>query len=424
LGVEPGEEENMSVGVNSGRLAAAERELALGPDPEVVGRATELVPLLRKHAGEGQEDRCLASIVTDAMEEAGLFRLMIPQRFGGLEVNVRTFIEVLAELGRGDGSTAWTAALLNTCTWFATTYGERAQEEIWGANPDAKVAGIFFPGIAERVPGEGTKVEGGYRLTGRYDYASGSFIADWATLGMAITLDDGSEGLALGLVPSSDWRIEDTWYTLGMRGTGSNTVIVEDVFVPEHRVQLFEDMAVGNYATEFGDKEPNSRAAFLPVGTIILAAPHLGIGRAALESVLEKVPGRPVSYTSYTEARNSPTHQLAIAEAMSKVDAAYLLAARSCRDIDRAAFDGDYPDDLERARIRMDTGHIVRLVRQALDLLLTANGAGSFAEVSSLGRMWRDANTAGRHAFATTEIGKEIYGRLLLGADGGLTTNV
>jgi alkylation response protein AidB-like acyl-CoA dehydrogenase len=414
----------MSATVNSDRLRDAERELALGPDADVVGRATELVPLIRKHAGEGQEERRLSPIVTDAMEEAGLFRLMIPRRFGGLEVNVRTFIEVLAELGRGDGSTAWTAALLNTCTWFATTYSERAQQEIWGANPDAKVAGIFFPGIAERVPGEGTRVEGGYRLSGRYDYASGSFISDWATLGMAITLEDGSEALALGLVPSTDWTIEDTWYTIGMRGTGSNTVIVEDVFVPEHRVQTFENMATGNYATEYRDSEPNSRAAFLPVGTIILAAPHLGIGRAALESVLEKLPGRPVSYTTYTEARNSPTHQLAVAEAMNKVDAAYLLAARSCRDIDAAALDDAYPDDLERARIRMDTGHIVRLVREALDLLLTANGAGSFAEVSTLGRMWRDANTAGRHAFATTEIGKEVYGRLLLGADGDLTINV
>lgn len=395
------------------------------PDPEFVRRATALRGLLREQAPQGQADRQITKAATDAIDSAGLFNLMVPTRLGGPGASARTMIEVLVELGRADGSAGCSAALVNACTWFCVTYGEQAQQDMWGSNPHAKACGIFFPGMTRRHElGTGEKVEGGYVLSGRYPYASGNVVADWATLGMLVDGPDGTPVMALGLVAKEDWTVEDTWYTLGMRGTGSNTLVVEDVFVPDHRIQTFHALAVGDYASPFAATEPLSRASFLPVGTVILAAPAIGLAKAALDYSLEKLPSRSVGYTVYTEARNSPTHHLAVAQAASNIDAAHLLLGRAADDIDAFAAAGGYPDDAARGRIRMDTGHAVTLCKEAIDLLMTANGAGAFAQDGLLGRIWRDANTGGRHAFATPEIGKEVYGRLLLGADNPLTISV
>ncbi|WP_214108494.1 acyl-CoA dehydrogenase family protein [Acrocarpospora catenulata] len=395
------------------------------PDVETVQRASALFDLIRSEAAQGQEDRQVTKTVTDAVDGAGLFNLMVPTRLGGPGASARTMIEVLIELGRADGSTGWSAALVNACTWFAVTYSEQAQREIWGAHPKAKACGIFFPGMTRRHQlGTGEKVEGGYLLTGEYPYASGNAVADWATLGMLVDGPDGTPTMALGLVEAKDWTVKDTWFTLGMRGTGSNTLVVKDAYVPDHRIQTFDDLARGNYATPYARTEPASRASFLPVGTVILAAPAIGLAKAALDYSLEKLPTRSVGYTVYTEARNSPTHHLAVAQAASNIDAAHLLLARAADDIDAFAAADSYPDERARGRIRMDTGHAVTLCKEAIDVLMTANGAGAFTQDGLLGRIWRDANAAGRHAFATPEIGKEVYGRLLLGADDALTIAV
>ncbi|MCB1274064.1 MAG: hypothetical protein KDB25_06680 [Leucobacter sp.] len=362
--------------------------------------------------------------MSDALLEAQLTNMMVPRRLGGPEADAHTMIDALIEIARADASAGWSAALLNACTWFGITYGEQAQQELFGVDR-AAMCGIFFPGMTRRHElGTGEKVEGGYLLTGEYPYASGSAIATSALLGMLADRPDGTQAVALGIVHRADWEIRDTWFTEGMRGTGSNTIVVKDVFVPDHAVQTFEDLQIGKYATPFGDSEPNSRAAFLPIGTVILAAPVIGAAKAALDYVLEKIPNRSVGYTVYTEARNSPTHQLAVAQAASNIDAAHLLLTRAADDIDRMAAIGVYPDEHLRARIRMDTSHAATLSREAIDLLLTAAGSAAFALDSTLARIWRDANTGARHAFQTPEIGKEVYGRVLLGTESPLTIGV
>lgn len=381
-----------------------------GIDTEMVERARSLRELISADAEQGQIDRQVTQRVLEAMDRERLMNMLVPRRLGGPGANVRTMIEALIELGKADASACWTAALVNACTWFCVAFSDQAQQDVWGDNPNAKACGIFIPGSTERV-------DGGYLLTGEYPYASGNSSADVATLGMLIEGPDGEPVMAMGIVPKSSWTIRDTWYTLGMRGTGSNTLVVENVFVPDYAVMTFADLGEGRYATSHYDTEAISRAAFLPVGTVIHATSAIGAAKAALEYTLEKLPHRGVAYTIYPEARNSPTHHIAVAEAASNIDAAHLLLARACDDIDEYAARGEYPDALARARMRMDTSHAATLCRDAIDKLMTANGAGAFAEKSLLGRIWRDANTGGRHSFATPEIGSEVYGRALLGAD-------
>lgn len=384
------------------------------PNREIIERATRLVPLIREHAAKTSEDRQVAPAVMQAIEQAGLFKLLVPKRYGGLGTNLRTMMETVAEVGRGDGSTSWAVALLNVCTWFATTYSQRAQDEVFGQNPNAKCCGIFTPGSkAERV-------EGGYRVSGRWAYASGSFAADWGTLGMFLPNQEGGFTPALGLIPASAWTIEDTWFVTGMKGSGSNTIVVVDHFVPDHRIQTFADLMEARFATPHQDTEPLANMVFVPVAALVLVGAQLGLGRAMMDLTLERLPNKPVAYTTYAQSKNSPTHQLAVASADTKIDLAYLLMQRACADIDGAAARGEVMSLLQRGRVRNDTGHIFALVKEAFDILMTANGAGAFAEPNIMNKLWRDSEIAGRHAYVTTEVGKEAYGRLLLGADGGI----
>jgi alkylation response protein AidB-like acyl-CoA dehydrogenase len=156
------------------------------------------------------------------------------------------------------------------------------------------------------------------------------------------------------------------------------------------------------------------------VGELILVPAQLGLARHAMEVTLEKLPSKIVAYTTYGAAKNSPTHHLRVAEAITKFDMAELLMQRAARDIDSAAQEHSVLDELQRGRIRSDTGTIVELVTAGIDELLSVNGAGSFAKANVLSRIWRDSAIAARHAMVIPDLGKELYGRLLLGADGPL----
>lgn len=384
------------------------------PDAEVIARATALVPLIREHAAKSSEERRVVPEVVEALEEAGLFGLLVPRRLGGLETNLRTMMECVAEVGRGDGSTAWAVALLNVCTWFSTTFSDQAQQDMF-STPEAKACGIFSP------PLKSERVEGGYLVSGRWGYSSGSFAATWATLGIGV---EGEDPRALALIPASAWKIEPTWFVAGMKGSGSDTIVVEDHFVPDHRIQRFTDMVEGDFRTSHKGDEPNANMAFIPVAALVLVGAQIGLARHAMERTLATLPMKNVAYTCYTNARNSPTHQVGVAEAATRFDQAELIMRRACADIDGAASAGVQLDKLTRARVRMDTGVISELVKDGIDKLMTANGASSFSDANPLSMVWRDSEIAGRHALVMPELGKEAYGRMLLGADEPLTIDV
>ncbi|MBL0371896.1 acyl-CoA dehydrogenase family protein [Rhizobium sp. KVB221] len=384
---------------------------APGPDLEIVSRAREVLEIVRKHAQEGEDNRCVSEEVVNALHERGLFHISVPKRLGGSGANFRTFIDAVAEVAKADGGTAWAMALLNVCTWFASLYSDQAQEESFGTTPGARICGIFT------APAKTEIVEGGIRVTGEWWYASGSRHAQWATLGVSLgTNPDGSTILGLALVPFSDLTYRDTWFVAGMRASGSNTLVADNVFIPSHRIQNFGDMANEAYARSDSD-EPNDYASFVPVAEIVLVAAQLGLARGAIDLTLSKAPTKSVAYTTFTQARHSPVHQIELAEAVSLADQAYLLVARACADIDSAALRKEKLDPLTRARIRMDTGQAGKLAREAINKLLSVNGASSFALSNSLQRIWRDSEVASRHAFVLPEMANLIYGRVLFGVE-------
>src|SRR3954470_11597899 len=231
---------------------------------ELLERAAALRPILEQHADETDRLRRLPDANVQALKDSGLCRLMVPRRVGGYETDIRTYIAVMAELGRGCGSTAWVASLLNVCAWLGGLFPDRAQQDIWGVNPDAWIAGSLAP------HGEAVAVEGGWRVNGRWMWASGCLHAQWAACGIHINNERGEmANLGLALMPMSDLAIDETWFMAGMKGTGSNTIVARNTFVPEHRFLPYAPAFEGTYRTEHTD-ETVYRAALVPVTVLIL----------------------------------------------------------------------------------------------------------------------------------------------------------
>ena len=382
---------------------------------ELVARAVALRPQLREHAAKIEADRRVPEEVIDLLAEAGMFKLSTPKRYGGYESGMRAMLDVSAALAEGDASSSWVVTLVNVCNYMAGLFKVQAQDDVFGADPEARVTGVLSPTSTS------VKVDGGWRVTGRWYYNSGSWHSSWAVLGVPVT-DAAGEVVDQGLVliPRTDLEIEDSWFVAGMRGTASNCLIAENAFVPEHRMLSVPAAIGGEFATERGD-EALYRSAFIPVLSLVLAGPQLGLGRAALDYVVERAGRKPISYTFYETQSASVGVQLQIAEAAQKIDTARLHAERAAADIDSHAAAGTYPDVLTRTRVRADTGWAVRNTLEAISTLLDVHGAGSFAEVNPLQRIWRDANVAGRHAVAAPGIAMEVYGKALLGIDETVT---
>lgn len=376
---------------------------------ELLTRIEEIKPILGEHAVETDAERRVAQASIDALAEAGAFKVTVARRYGGYEMSIADKLAVSAAVGEANGSAAWVVALTNVCNWMAGTLPSQAQDDIFGANPDARIAGVLNPSKDVR------KVDGGYEVSGSWPWASGSLHADWALVGILVPDESGQiVDQALGFIPMGELSIKDTWFVAGMKGSGSNTIVAENVFVPEHRIHSVPKAIDNEYRTEHTD-EVLFRSSFIPVLTIILVGPQLGMARAALRYVIEKAPQRAVTYTKFTRQTDSTAFQLQIANAATLIDTAELHVARAAADIDTAAAAGEKLPYLARARVRADTAYAIVKVREAIDALMSAHGASAFADASPLQRIWRDSNTAGRHAVIDPLVNQEIYGKALLG---------
>jgi 3-hydroxy-9,10-secoandrosta-1,3,5(10)-triene-9,17-dione monooxygenase len=397
----------MTIWLDRPGATAEERKLRAA----LVGHAASLVPTLAANAQHTEDKRRIASENIAALEATGLLRLTQPARFGGYQASFRTQLEVTRELARGCGSTAWGACHLNICAWFTGMWNEQAQQDVWAKRAGNRVAGVFAP------TGTATAADGGYDVSGRWSWASGCLHAQWALVGIPLTGADGAmvdQGMVL--IPMAELAVEDTWFAAGMKGTGSNTVVADEVFVPAHRYVSVSRLLAGE--TDNPHKEEALyRIPFMAGGTLNVVGPQLGLAQAALDLVTGDAGQRGIALSSYGRKADAPVVQLAVAQAASLIDTASLLAYRAAGVLDDAGVQGAFPDRLTRARVRMDAGQAVVSAREAIRVLVSAYGASGFAEDSAMQRIWRDSEVASRHASVNPDIGAEAYGQALLGAE-------
>jgi alkylation response protein AidB-like acyl-CoA dehydrogenase len=265
-------------------------------------------------------------------------------------------------------------------------------------------------------------VDGGWRVTGRWAWASGCLHAQWAACGIRMTNERGEmSNLGLSLMPMSDLDVEDTWHMAGLKGTGSNTIVAKEVLVPEHRFLPYPAAFEGRYRTEHED-EAVYRVALVPVTVLILVGAQLGVARAALDHVLAKASMRGVTHTNFAKQSESAGFQIQVAEAAMKIDTAHLHAFRAADDLDRFSQSNRHPDLPARARVRIDTALAAKYCRDAVDMLVEAHGTTSLTDSNRMQRLWRDAHVASRHAITSWPVNLEIYGKALLGIEPNISS--
>ena len=381
----------------------------------LMAKAAAIRPILERNAETTDSLRRLADENVQSLLDSGLCRLMVPARFGGHQTSIRTYLDVMAEVGRGCGSTAWVASLINVCAWLAALFPEQAQADVWGSNRDAWIAGSLAPN------GAAVPMDGGWRVTGRWPWASGSLHAQWAACGIHMKDESGEmANFGLSLMPMQELTIEDTWFMAGMKGTGSNTIVATDVFVPAHRFLPYPDAFAGKYRTEHTD-EAVYRVAFVPVTVLILAPSQLGVARAALEHAIGRSKTRGITHTTIGKQADSAGFQMLIADAAMKIDTAALHVGRAADDLDRAAAESRLMDLTGRARVRIDTALAAKYCRDAVELLVQAHGTSSLADSNRMQRLWRDVHTASHHAITEWQVNLEVYGKALIGIEPNIT---
>jgi len=354
----------------------------------------------------------------DRIRSAGLYRVLLPRRFGGLEFGWIEFLRIAETLASGCASTGWVYSTGMQHSWSIGLFSGQAQDDVWGEDPTALAASSFAPS------GTAVAVDGGYRLDGRWMFCSGIDNSRWLILGARV-LDDPDAApreAGLFLVPEADYRVDDNWHVVGLEGTGSKNARVEGRFVPRHRFLNFAEANSGAPPGAEANDGPLFRVPFFAAVSICLCAPALGAAMGALEEYREHVGARetrgaalsgPSAMSSYQ------TIQLRVAEAAANIDAARLLVERDCREIMEAAREGRVQEEAVRARNKGDLSYAVRLAASAVDLLFeSVGGQGLFLE-NRLQRAWRDVHAAAKHISLAWDATGAIYGRTLLGLPAG-----
>lgn len=346
------------------------------------------------------------------LHASGLLRALQPRRWGGMELDFASYIDIPVELGRGCASTSWNVVNLLMHHWMVALYDERAQREVWGANPDALIAaGIAYP------QGQARRVEGGFVISGRWSFSSCVDIAEWNLL--AVTVRDGDKVVdhRMCLLHRSQYEVVDDWQVLGMRATASMTVVAKDVFVPEYK-------ALCMYDARGGDAFPGARTNPNPLYRIPLAAAGshgiggcaVGNAQMALEHTIALVKERSTSYTAM-KMRDFQLVQLRVGAAGARIDAARHVLRNDCVEAQEIASRNVIPDQETKLRFKRNLAYATSLCTEAVDMLHTLAGANGIYEKYPLERILRDAHALAGHIMHNFDTQATAWGYAALGGE-------
>ena len=361
---------------------------------------TDLLPTLRERAAEAEAARKLPDSTIKDLHAADLFRVMQPKIWGGYELDPGTFLEIGMLLGSACGSTGWVYSILCVHSWELGCMTRTAQEEVWGDDTSVLVSSSYAP------TGNVEPTDGGFRLSGRWQFSSGCEHSQWALLGGRVEDGDGARTCAF-LVPRSDYAIEDTWHVIGLRGTGSHDVVIDDAFVPDHRVHALTS------GSEVSDS-PLYQMPFAALFGYSLTAPVIGMAQGALDAHIEWTKGRTRKATA-SKVAGEVFSQIRVAEAGREIDAARLQMLATFDDMLAIVDRGDEIPFETRVRARRDQVLGTRSAVGAVDQVFTNSGAHAIHETSVIQRFWRDAHAASLHNSNVAEPILSAYGELRFG---------
>jgi 3-hydroxy-9,10-secoandrosta-1,3,5(10)-triene-9,17-dione monooxygenase len=377
---------------------------------DLIDRARDMIPMLRKRASEAEALRRLPDATNEAFHAAGLYRMYQPRRYGGYEMDYQAQIDVAAEIGRGCGSSAWVLSILASHSWVQGMLGLEAQDEIWAKTPEAIIASAFPTRGATTTP-----VDGGLVIDGRWSFASGVDHCEWSHLNLLVPRPGQPPQHYFAAVPRSDYTIIDDWHVAGMRGTGSKSIVVSKQFVPAHRALDTHACIGGPTAGSALHPGPLYRMPLFALFAHGIVGPAVGMALGALDCVLDPMRAARQTQGGQTVAE-LPTVQVRLAEASAEIDAARaLLKAASDQATELAAAD-QLPALEQRVRWRRNGAYAGSLCLRAVERLYPLAGANGLADTSPFQRSFRDLHAACAHIALTWDVQAANYGGVLLGA--------
>jgi 3-hydroxy-9,10-secoandrosta-1,3,5(10)-triene-9,17-dione monooxygenase len=366
------------------RVAVNPREKGRRMKPEdLLDRARALAPALRERAFATEQGRRISDETMSDLKSAGLFRALQPAAYGGLEFDPQVFLEASMIIGAACPSTGWVYAVVGVHNWQLALMPRQAQEDVWGSDQDTLISSSYTP------RGQIEIVDGGYRVSGRWSFSSGCDHAQWVILGGVATEEDGTVRRLCFLLPRSDYEIDDVWRVVGLRGTGSNDIVVDGAFVPEYRTHPYTS------GSETSDS-PIYLLPFASVFTFGITAPLLGAAQGALDEHIAWTVER-VRITRGSRVAEEPFTQARVAEASSELDGARLQMMRDFDEMMAYARDGKEIPLALRARCRLDQVRSTQLAASAVDRVFANSGGRVLHELNPIQRAWRDIHAGSQH---------------------------
>lgn len=377
-------------------------------DESLLTEARAMIPALRARAAEAERLRRIPDETDRAFRQAGFYRVLQPARYGGFEARYGLHTELAAEIGRGCASSAWALCVTACHSWIFGMFPAQAQNEVWGADPEAAIASSFLGVNPEVEPSAG-----GYRLRGRWRFSSNVDRCQGLIVIANIAQNGSAPRQKFFYLDRAQYAIEDTWHVVGLAATGSNDVVVADAFVPEHR--SMDVMATRDAQTpgaEHNSGDLYNMPLFAPFAHSLVGA-ALGAAQGALDVILDDLADkRSIAQVKLAEQQNV---QLRIAEATAEIEAARAVLKVDCGKIVAGSQRRELPNDTQRMLYRLNTGYAAKLCVQAVERLLPVVGGRGMELRNPVQRFWRDAHAVAQHIALVWDLQALNYGAVRLG---------
>ena len=384
-------------------MTSNRHDAAGGTHEAVLARVRGLTAGIRERAAAAEEARTLPEESIDALLGAGITRILIPPSFGGYGLGLDTWFEVVREISKADASHGWCASLMIHHPHYLSQFPEEAQKTVWATGLDTSITASIHP------VGRVTAVGGGYRVSGEFPFASGVNHSPWAIVG-GLVETNGSKEATFFLIGPKDFKVKDTWFTVAMRATGSNTIVCDEVYVPESHTVALSDIREGKTRGGKLHSHPIYRAPWVTYAPLTFVTTILGVAQGAYEMFRDWTKTRHAARGGHAIA-GVTSIQVRLARAAADLDAAELLLRRAV-DVAQAPTPASLP---LRARSMRDVARASELCIGAVDVLMAMSGTAGFAAEHPIQRAWRDIHFSAMHVSLNSEQNFTHFGRLELG---------
>ena len=371
----------------------------------VLDGVRDLLPTLRDRADEAERLRVVPEASIKELEETGFFRLLQPKRFDGLESDPVDFYTAVRDIAGACGSTGWVCSVVGVHPWQVALFSDEAQQAVWGSDTATRLSSSYAP------TGKAVVTDGGYLLSGKWSFSSGCDHCSWVLLGGLVFNAEGQVvDFRTFLVPREKYQIVDVWNVVGLRGTGSNDIVVEETFVPEGFT-----LSMGDTGRCFGpgqEQNPSDlyKLPFHSIFTGTITTPIIGMAMGAYAEHVEMQNRRVRAAYAGEKASLDPFAAVRIARASSDIDAAWALLVNNIREEQAHVAKGEKIPLRLRLKVRRDQVLGTQRAIDALDSLFEASGGRALAEGTYLQRAWRDAHAGRVHAANDPERALQMFG--------------